>query len=516
MKLDFLLEILPDHQLIGQPPSGKLTGLTCDSRQVQDGGLFAALPGTAADGHDFVPAALKAGAVCLLVERVATETGDACQVVVPDARRALALLAARWFGEPSRSMVAVGVTGTNGKTTVSHLIESVLAVRGPVGLIGTVRVRYGAVDRPAAMTTPEPLELQALLSQMLANGVDQVVMEISSHALVQHRADGVALDLGVFTNLSRDHLDYHGDLASYYEAKRLLFSRLLPDSAAMGKKPKAVICLDDPRGEDLAREAAERGIEVWTYALDHPAMVRAEDVILGLDGGVCRVIWPGGDFLAATPLVGRYNVQNLLGAAAAGLALGLKGADVGSGLADLTGVPGRLERVPSPASGSPAVFVDYAHTDDALRNALGTLKPLTPGQLYCVFGAGGDRDHGKRPLMGRAVGELADLAVLTSDNPRSEDPEAIMDMIQPGLLAAGSRLAQRLADARPQSFVREPDRARAIERAIMAAGPGDVVVIAGKGHEDYQVIGREKRHFDDREQAGLALAKRAARERSRG
>jgi len=516
MKLDFLLAVLPDHQLIGRPPAGELTGLTCDSRQVTPGGLFAALPGSAVDGHDFIPAAIQAGAACLLVERVASGVGEVCQVVVPDARRALALLAARWFGEPSRGMVVVGVTGTNGKTTVSHLIESVLAARGPVGLIGTVRVRYGQVDRPADMTTPGPLELQALLSQMLAQGVGQAVMEISSHALVQHRADGVALDLGVFTNLSRDHLDYHGDLASYYEAKRLLFTRLLPESAAMGKKPKAVVCLDDPRGEDLAREAVQRGSEVWTYALDQPAMVRAEDVILGLDGGVCRVVWPGGDFLAATPLVGRYNLQNLLGAAAAGLALGMKGADVASGLAALTGVPGRLERAPSPAAGSPAVFVDYAHSDDALRNALGTLKPLTSGRLYCVFGAGGDRDHGKRLLMGRAVGELADLAVLTSDNPRGEDPEAIMDMIQPGLIEAGSTPAQRLSDARPPAFVREPDRARAIERAIMSAGPGDVVVIAGKGHEDYQVIGREKRHFDDREQAGLALAKRAARERSRG
>ncbi len=516
MKLDTLLAVLPDHQLLGRPPDGEISGLACDSRRVTAGGLFAALPGTSADGHDFIPAALEAGAACLLVERVAAEVGEVCQVVVPDARRALALMAARWFGEPTRGMVTVGVTGTNGKTTVSHLIESVLAVRGPVGLIGTVRVRFADVDRPATMTTPEPLELQSLFSQMLSKGVNQAVMEISSHALAQHRADGVALDLGVFTNLSRDHLDYHGDLASYYEAKRLLFTRLLPESAAMGKKPKAVICLDDPRGEDLAREATERGIEVWTYALDHPAMVRAEDIILGLDGGVCRVMWPGGDFLAATPLVGRYNLQNLLGAAAAGLALGMKGADVGSGLADLAGVPGRLERVPSPAAGSPAVFVDYAHSDDALRNALGTIKPLASGQLYCVFGAGGDRDHGKRPLMGRAVGELADLAVLTSDNPRTEDPQAIMDMIEPGLMEAGSRPAKRLVDARPPAFVREPDRALAIERAILAAGAGDVVVIAGKGHEDYQVIGREKRHFDDREQAGLALAKRAARERSRG
>ncbi|MFZ5586568.1 MAG: UDP-N-acetylmuramoyl-L-alanyl-D-glutamate--2,6-diaminopimelate ligase [Thermodesulfobacteriota bacterium] len=515
MRLADLLKVLPDHQIVGQPPAGEIAGLACDSRAAGPGVIFAALVGAAADGHAFAPAAAQAGATCLLVERALPEVGDLCQVVVPDSRRALALMAAEFHGNPSQAMTVVGVTGTNGKTTVTYLIESVLARRGPVGVIGTVNVRYAGQSRPAAMTTPESVEVQRLLADMRQKGVEQAVMEISSHALVQRRADGVALDMGVFTNLSRDHLDYHGDLEAYFAAKRLLFERLLPESRARGKEPQAVICADDPRGAGLAELARSQGIKVWTYGLDAPADVTAEDVILGLDGGVCRVVWPGGDFLAATPLVGRYNLQNLLAGAAAGLALGLRGAEVAAGLADLAGVPGRLERVAGVAGG-PAVFVDYAHTDDALRQALGALKPLTPGRLFCVFGAGGDRDRGKRPLMGKVVGELADLAILTSDNPRGEDPLAIMAMVEAGLAEAGSRPAQDFGRAHPPAYMREPDRAQAIAAAVGAAGPGDVVLIAGKGHEDYQIVAGVKRHFDDREQAAQALKARAAREKARG
>lgn len=515
MRLADLLTVLPDHQFVGQLPAGEITGLTCDSRQAGPGFIFAALAGASADGHAFAPAAIKAGAACLLVERALAEAEGVCQVVVPDSRRAFALLAAKFYGEPSRAMTVVGVTGTNGKTTVTYLIEAVLARRGPVGVMGTVNLRYAGQTVPAAMTTPESVEVQRVLADMRAQGVDQAVMEISSHALVQHRADGVALDVGVFTNLSRDHLDYHGDLEAYFASKRLMFERLLPESRAAGKQPQAVICLDDPRGAELAALARAQGIKVWTYALDHPADVTADDVILGLDGNVCRLIWPGGDALAATPLVGRYNLQNLLAGAAVGLALGLRGSEVAAGLADLEGVPGRLERVPG-VVGGPAVFVDYAHTDDALKQVLTALKPLTPGRLFCVFGAGGDRDRGKRPFMGRVVGELADLAVLTSDNPRGEDPLAIMAAVETGLAEAGSRPARDFGAARPPAFVKEPDRAAAIAMAINAAGSGDVVLIAGKGHEDYQLIAGVKKHFDDREQAAAALKARAARERARG
>jgi UDP-N-acetylmuramoyl-L-alanyl-D-glutamate--2,6-diaminopimelate ligase len=423
-------------------------------------------------------------------------------------------MCAAHFGQPSRRMTLVGITGTNGKTTTSYLVEAVLARRGPVGVIGTVEVRYGTKHQAANMTTPEPLELQGLLADMLASGVEQAVMEVSSHALDQHRAVGTAFDAALFSNLSRDHLDYHGDLQNYFAAKRRLFSELLPASRELGKEPKAVICLDDAHGAELVELCLGQGIETWTYGLDRPeAMVRAEDISLGLDGGMCRVIWPGGDFLAVTPLVGRYNLQNLLAAAALGLALGLKEAEVAAGLASLEGVPGRLQRVPGGLD-SPAVFVDYAHTDDALAHALGTLRPLTRGRLICVFGAGGDRDQGKRPLMGAAVGGKADLAVLTSDNPRSEDPLAIMAMVEPGLKEAGSRTAHDFGQAHPPAHIMEPDRARAIELAILAAGPKDVVLIAGKGHETYQDMAGVKRHFDDREEAAAALKKRSARQRA--
>ena len=513
MRLETLLAALEAYEISGSPAPDQVAGLTSDSRRVGPGWLFAALAGQAADGHAYLAQAAAAGATAALVQSPDPGLG-LCQIVVPDSRRAWALMCAAYFGQPTRQMTLVGITGTNGKTTTSYLAEAVLAQRGPVGVIGTVEVRYAGTRRPAAMTTPEPHELQGLFRDMLDSGVQQAVMEVSSHALDQRRADGAAFDAALFTNLSRDHLDYHGDLGAYFAAKRRLFDDLLPASRAMGKSPKAVICLDDAHGSELLDLCRGQGIEAWTYGLDNPAaMVRAEDINLGLDGGLCRVIWPGGDFLAVTPLVGRYNLQNLLAAAALGLALGLKESEVAAGLASLTGVPGRLQRVPGGLD-SPAVFVDYAHTDDALTQALATLRPLTRGRLYCVFGAGGDRDQGKRPLMGAAVGRGADLAVLTSDNPRSEDPLAIMDMIEPGLVEAGSRLAPDLGGARAPAHVREADRGRAIEMVIAAAGAKDVVLIAGKGHEDYQIVRGVKHHFDDREQAAAALKKRAARQRS--
>lgn len=514
MRLNELLAALEAPELTGAPVPAEVLGMSNDSRRIQPGWLFAALTGQAADGHAFLARAQASGAAAALVERPHPGL-ELCQIVVPDSRLAWALVCAAWHGQPSRRLTLVGITGTNGKTTTSYLAEAVLAQRGPVGVIGTVEVRYAGISQPAAMTTPEPHELQGLFGDMLAAGVSQAVMEVSSHALDQKRVDGSALDAAVFSNLSRDHLDYHGDLESYFQAKRRLFAELLPASRQQGKDPKAVICLDDAKGAELVELCRSLDIEAWTYGLQAPgAMVRAEDLNLGLDGGLCRVLWPGGEFLAVTPLVGRYNLQNLLAAAALGLALGMKESEVAAGLASLEGVPGRLQRVPGGLD-SPAVFVDYAHSDDALSQALATLRPLTGGRLICVFGAGGDRDRGKRPLMGAAVGSHADLAVLTSDNPRSEDPLAIMAMIEPGLNQAGSRLAHDFGQAHPPAYIKEPERARAIELAIMAAGPKDVVLIAGKGHEDYQIVQGVKHHFDDREQAAAALKKRTARQGGR-
>lgn len=502
MRLETLLKAVTVRKVHGALPGDEVKGLTYDSRRAGEGMVFAALAGAVADGHDFVEQAAKAGALACVVQR-AVEV-DVCQIVVEDSRRALALLANEFYGRPSREMTCVGITGTNGKTTVSYLLESILAQKGPVGVIGTVDIRFAGKKRPAPVTTPESVDLQALLREMRSAKVNQAVMELSSHALTQHRPDGVALDAAVFTNLSRDHLDYHGDIEAYFAAKKRLFTDILPASRDAGKRGLAVICLDDGRGEALAQAAAQKGLEVLTYGFAKEAMVRAEDAGLSLDGGACRVIWPGGSFRAQSKLVGRYNLLNLLAAAAVSLGLGFDEKTVAAGLSSLPGVPGRLEKVHGPSQG-PAVFVDYAHTDDALRQMLATLKPLTKGQLICVFGAGGDRDRGKRPLMGRAVGQGADIAVLTSDNPRTEDPLTIIAMIEPGLQEAGASGVKDLgACSGGKAYMVEPERSRAIALAVAAAGRDDVVVIAGKGHEDYQIVGRKKRHFDDREEAAAA------------
>lgn len=500
-----LLHILPQASSHGQPPPGEVAGLAYDSRQVEPGMVFAALKGEAADGHSYVARAARAGAAAALVERP-VQGADLWQVRVPDSRAALAKLAAEFFGNPSRSMTLVGITGTNGKTTTMYLIESILARRGQAGLIGTVEARFAGQAKPAAMTTPESVELQGLLAEMRAVGVSQAVMEVSSHALEQHRADGVEFDAAVFTNLSRDHLDYHGHMDAYLKAKLRLFRDLLPASLAAGKAAAAVVCIDGEFGPAVARAVQEAGLPLWTYGFNSEAKLRGLDPRLGLEGGSCRVVWPGGEFRAHTPLVGHYNLQNLLAAATVGLVLGMQPAEIAAGLEACEGVPGRLQRVDGPKA-RPAVFVDYAHTDDALTQVLAALKPLTKGRLICVFGAGGDRDPGKRPLMGLAVGRGADVALLTSDNPRTEEPSAIMAMIEPGLQEAGMSPARTLQNG--GTYLTQPDRAQAIALAIASAQDDDVVLIAGKGHEDYQIVGREKRHFDDREQAQAALDARS-------
>ena len=493
-------------------PGGEVSGLAYDSRRVRPGCLFAALPGTRADGHDFVAPAARAGALAALVERPVE--APLPQIVVPSARRALALAAANFHAAPSRSMQLVGITGTNGKTTVSYLVEALLALRGPTGLLGTVETRYGGRRSPSAMTTPESVDLQALLADMRAKGVKGVAMEVSSHALDQERVTGCLFDAGVFTNLSRDHLDYHGDMETYFQAKQRLFTDLLPRAKRAGKDPAAIVCTDDPRGYHLSAEASGHHLRTLSYGFGPRARVRGSQARVDLSGGSCLVSWPAGSFELHIPLLGGYNLLNALGAAAVGLALDFEVEEIQTALARVPGVPGRLERVAGPTDG-PTVLVDYAHSDQALATVLAALRPLTPGRLICVFGAGGDRDQGKRPLMGRAVGAGADLAVLTSDNPRSEDPRAIMAMVEPGLMAAGAQLSQDLSGAGP-AYARQPERAAAIEQAILAARPGDVVLIAGKGHEDYQIIGDQRRHFDDREQAVGVLARLGGGEAKHG
>jgi len=501
MDLRQLIQGLETTGLIGELPTGEVHGLAYDSRLVRPGDLFAALPGEKADGHAYVAMAADKGALAAVVERPVE--APIAQIQVPSARRALALLAARFYRDPSRHLCLVGITGTNGKTTISYLVEALLARRGPAGLLGTVEQRFGGQAKPSAMTTPESVDLQAALARMHAAGAKGAVMEVSSHALEQERVTGCLFDAGVFTNLSRDHLDYHGDMETYFLAKRRLFSRLLPLAKRAGKDPAAVICADDPRGLHLAEEATALHLRTLSYGFGPRARVRGSEAQVDLAGGRCLVRWPAGSFELKTHLLGGYNLLNALGATAVGLALDFEPADIQAALASVAGVPGRLERLAGPDHG-PTVLVDYAHSDRALATVLEALRPLTPGRLVCVFGAGGDRDQGKRPLMGQAVGAGADLAVLTSDNPRSEDPLAIMAMVEPGLIAAGAQKSKHPSASGP-AYTTEPDRAAAIALAIGAAGPDDVVLIAGKGHEDYQIVGNERRHFDDREQAAAAL-----------
>ncbi|MGD9123613.1 MAG: UDP-N-acetylmuramoyl-L-alanyl-D-glutamate--2,6-diaminopimelate ligase [Desulfarculaceae bacterium] len=508
MRLAALLKALPSYELhFPTPEPAEVTGLSFDSRRIEPGMLFAALPGQAVDGHRFLEQAVSKGALAALVTRPDPQLQNLCQIQVSDTRRDLARLAHEFYGRPSLNLDCIGVTGTNGKTTITYLLEAMLAPQGPVGVIGTVEARLGAKRRPAAMTTPESVDLQGFTAEVAAAGGDRVVMEVSSHALEQHRVDFVAFEAALFTNLSRDHLDFHGSMEAYFEAKSRLFLELLPWSRKMGKRALAVICADCDWGKKLAGLSRDAGLEVITYGFDASAKVRAADAELSLQGGAFNLNWQNRAFALHTSLVGKYNLVNVLGAAALALALGIPPEQIQKATANLQGVPGRLQRIGSHLPG-PAVFVDYAHTPDALKQVLSVLRPLCQGRIICVFGAGGDRDTGKRPLMGQAVGAGADLALLTSDNPRTEDPLAIMDMVEPGLRQEGLSRQKGLAQAPPGSYVYDPDRARAIGQAVSAAQPEDVVLIAGKGHEDYQIIGTKRLHFDDREQAAAALAAR--------
>jgi len=465
-----------------------INAVTHDSRKAGPGALFVAIKGLAADGNQFVEAARKKGAAAIASEQPVQPGSPWLQV--PDAREALAYLSAAVLGEPARALELVGVTGTNGKTTTTYLVDAALRAAGhKVGLLGTVQYRIGDRLADATRTTPEASDLQALFREMVDAGCSHAVLEVSSHSLELKRVAGCEFRVAVFTNLTRDHLDFHGDMDSYFQAKRKLFAELVrPDG-------RSVINADDDRAAELA--AASRA-PVWTYGLDKPADFQAEDVRLALDGTRFRVESPVGTHEVKSALVGRFNVQNVLAAFAAAVAAGVAPEVALRGLATVTGVPGRLERVAG-ATGF-AVIVDYAHTDDALKNLLETVRELGPSRVITVFGCGGDRDRTKRPLMGAVASRLSDVVIVTSDNPRSEPPEAILEEIQRGM--NGGRKAERHAIV---------DRREAIARALELARPGDAVVIAGKGHETYQVLRDRTVPFDDRQVARDILSRLPAR-----
>ena len=482
----------------------EIGSLAYRSQEVQPGALFFALKGFSADGHDFIGQAIDRGAVAVLCERVVPGS-EALAIPVADMRRAMAAAATEFYGHPSRRMTVVGITGTNGKTTTSYLIESILTAAGySTGVIGTVNYRYAGRTFDNPVTTPESLDLQRILADMAAAGVTHVVMEISSHALALNRVHGCHIAVAVFTNLSQDHLDFHHDMARYWASKRTLFTRLL-DASERRAPVRAVINIDDPRGRELA---ADFGLPMLTTGQAEAAAVRSTAPRFDRDGINALVETPQGGLALHASLVGRHNHENLLNAVGVGLALEIPPALIARGAAALENVPGRLERVTGPGV-APFVYVDYAHTPDALENALQALRQLTAQRLICVFGCGGDRDRAKRPLMGAIAGRLSDLVVITSDNPRTEAPGQIITAIVEGIRTVCPRqysAAEAANRSGGQGYVVEADRRRAIILGVRAARTGDTVLIAGKGHEPYQLIGREKFPFDDRQVAREALA----------
>lgn len=471
-----------------------ISGIEADNRKVQAGDLFLCLPGHRRDGHDFAPSAVEKGAVAIVTERVLDVKVP--QLVVKSSRAAMAILASAFFGRPGERLGMIGITGTNGKTTTSYLIEAILAKAGkPAGVIGTVEMRYGGRAYPMSGTTPDALELQRSLANMVQAGCSHCVMEVSSHALEQGRVKGCRYRTAIFTNLTQDHLDYHHTVENYLAAKSLLFSRLGNSYAEEeSERCYAVINRDDGAYGAIAHATAT---EVITYGVDHPADIHASNISITAKGTSFHVVTFAGKTDITLRMVGKFNVYNALAAIAAGLIEGIPLAEIKSSLEEVLGVPGRVEPVDE---GQPyAVLVDYAHTPDGLENVLSAVRAFAPKRVLCVFGCGGDRDRTKRPIMGSIAARIADYVIITSDNPRSEPPEEIMKEINAGI--DGSEFA-----GTPCEMIE--DRRTAIEHAMELAEPGDVIVIAGKGHEPYQLIGAETLDFDDRQVAREAIRRR--------
>ncbi|MCA1567290.1 MAG: UDP-N-acetylmuramoyl-L-alanyl-D-glutamate--2,6-diaminopimelate ligase [Acidobacteria bacterium] len=493
---------------VARATGGKLSGaddpravvvsdVTHDSREARAGSLFVAIRGAKFDAHNFVNQVMAGGASGVISERARPSDFTGAWIEVADARVALARAAAEVQGHPSRELKLVGITGTNGKTTTAHLLAAVCEAAGErVAVLGTVGYRIGGEQFKAEHTTPEASTVQRFLRRAVGAGCAVAVMESSSQALDLRRCDALHFAVAVFTNLTQDHLDYHGTMEDYFEAKRRLFD------GRLGARPRlSVVNVDDPYGARLAEELRAGGARVNTFALRAEADVRARDVEYTLEGMSLTLRAFGVELPVRSPLVGRPHIYNMLAAAACGLALGYELDVTARAFATCVGAPGRFERV-SHAAGDFAVVVDYAHTDDALRNVLSTARDVVAGggRVVTVFGCGGDRDRTKRAPMGEAAATYSDIVILTSDNPRTEDPEAILADTEVGL--------RRVAG---KPYLKIADRRAAIFRAVAEARAGDVVVIAGKGHEDYQIIGAEVLHFDDKEVAREALDARARR-----
>lgn len=511
MKLGELVSALTVNGPTPGPWSQReVTAVVQDSRRAAPGSLFVAVRGAHSDGHRFIPQAVGQGAVAVVAEEKAVvETGPDTPVIrVPDSRKALARLAAKFYDYPSRRIKLVGITGTKGKTTTSYLVRSIIEAAGHrAGLIGTIDYRIGDRVYPAPNTTPESLDLQALFAEMAEQGARYCVLEVSSHALALGRTDECVFEAAAFTNLAHEHLDFHRTMEEYLAAKTLLFSGLSPDKTA-------VVNVDDAAAGKIIKRTAAR---VITYGITGPADVRPAGTIGHSISGLSFVVaTPAGEIGIRSSLVGRHNIYNILAAVGLGVALGFSGEAVATGIERMQAVPGRMEKV---AAGQPfGVLVDYAHTEGSLRSLLETVREMTGGRVITVFGCGGDRDRAKRPKMGGAAIAGSDVVIVTSDNPRTEDPLTIIGEIESGMTTglrmekleppSGVSGAPSRSEKTPYAVI--PDRAVAIEAAVRFAGPGDVVVLAGKGHENYQIIGEKKFPFDDRDEARKAILKCSA------
>jgi len=482
-----------------------------DSRDVKPGGLFIAVKGFKTDGHDYIDDAFKRGAAAVVTQEQIP--GRQRIVEVSDTRRAMASIAARFYSEPSLTLCLIGITGTNGKTTTAFILESILSRAGhSVGVIGTVNYRYMGKSYDNSVTTPEAIDLQGILSRMKSAGVTHVIMEVSSHGIDLHRVKNSYFDVGVFTNLTQEHLDYHRTMGRYFACKRRFFTRLLT-SGPKAPRAAAVINLDDPRGQALSDALTYR---VVTTAKNTSADISTADLSQSITGTTGTLKIEGKPYPFTSALTGSFNLENILSAAGAAHSIGIDPLAIIAGIEECRGVPGRLERV-EPAFGR-HVFVDYAHTPDALASILKALRAQAAGRIITVVGCGGDRDRSKRPIMAEIAVTLSDLVIITSDNPRSEDPQAIIrDMVKgidtdlhAGLgLESGSEPGSKSGSDDfngHKAFHVESDRRKALERAVLASNPGDILVAAGKGHENYQILKGGTIHFDDREVLLEALA----------
>lgn len=477
MKIKRLIQDIPVVQFHGNLEE-QVKGIAYSSRSVKSGFLFAALRGENKDGFHFIPEAIANGATIILSERPMPSEFDINWIQVQEGRKALALCSAQFFHHPSRHLKVVGITGTKGKTTISYLIEAILLAAGfSPGIIGTISYRGPGFDQTAKRTTPEAPDLQRLMKRLVQHKATHCVMEVSSHSLVLERVTGIDFDVAVFTNLSGEHLDYHQSMERYFEAKKKLF--FLPGQT----KTMAVINTDNPWGKKLMDDLPLSAI---TFGLETSALVRAEKFFLSEKGIDLAVRYPGGKMHLSSPLLGRPNLYNILAAVATSLVLKIPGTKIAAGITSLQGIPGRFEGIPN--SLGMHIFVDYAHNDDALRMLLETAKELTKKKIILVFGAGGDRDKSKRSRMGEVAGRWADHAIITSDNPRSEDPVAIIAEIERGIKKTGNKQYEVI-----------PDRKKAIGRALSMGQRGDYILVAGKGHENYQIIKDRIIHFSDAE-----------------